>query len=300
MESGYRRHNFNYYPESQHLSNINEGGKHKNTVQDGILLGFMELHKEIATGFVKGDKVVTDQLWAELTGELNSHGPPSKDIQGWKKVWLDWKATVRKKIAHNNSEARATGGGPFNKYVLTAAEKAIGRLCGIFKVVRGIENTVEFGQLCSNGEDVSSDELCLSYIATTTIGAITADTIGPTTADTIGGTNAAAIGTTTADAIGTTTADTIGTTTADAIGTTTADAIGTTTADAIGTTTADAIGGTNAAAIGSTNAAASRKRRREPTWQESMEELLKEKLDLKRKKLELEEKKFNLAKANRR
>ncbi|XP_037931809.1 uncharacterized protein LOC119666601 [Teleopsis dalmanni] len=204
----------------------------------------MELHKEIATGFVKGDKVATDQLWAELTGELNSHGPPSKDIQGWKKVWLDWKATVRKKIAHNNSEARATGGGPFNKYVLTAAEKAIGRLCGIFKVVRGIKNTVEFGQLCSNDEDVSSDELCLSYIATTTIGAITADTIGPTTADTIGG--------------------------------------------------------TNAAAIGSTNAAASRKRRREPTWQESMEELLKEKLDLKRKKLELEEKKFNLAKANRR
>lgn len=46
----------------------------------------MEKHRDIARGFVKGDKVKADALWRELVEDLNAHGPPHKDISGWKKV----------------------------------------------------------------------------------------------------------------------------------------------------------------------------------------------------------------------
>ncbi|XP_050338534.1 uncharacterized protein LOC126764899 [Bactrocera neohumeralis] len=120
-------------------------GKHKNAEQDAIIIQFMEAHKDIARGFVKGDKVKSDALWKQFAAELNKHGPPEKDISGWKKVWMDWKSFIRKKFAHNNSEARATGGGPFNKHTLTATEDKIAQLCGIFTVVGGIEKTADFG-----------------------------------------------------------------------------------------------------------------------------------------------------------
>ncbi|XP_036346162.1 uncharacterized protein LOC118755437 [Rhagoletis pomonella] len=131
-------------------------GKHKSSLQDSIMLRFMESNPDMAKGFIKGDKAKSDMQWRVLVDELNSNGPPTKDVVGWKKVWIDWKATVRKKIAHNNSEARATGGGPYNKYVLTSTEEKIGQICGIFKVVEGIENTRDFGQ--QENEEVSSND----------------------------------------------------------------------------------------------------------------------------------------------
>ena len=62
---------------------------------------------------------------------------------------MDWKAAIRKKIAHNNTEARATGGGPFNKHVLTSTEDLIARICGIYTVIEGIPDTLEFGDQLS-------------------------------------------------------------------------------------------------------------------------------------------------------
>uniref|UniRef100_A0A0K8VY11 Uncharacterized protein n=1 Tax=Bactrocera latifrons TaxID=174628 RepID=A0A0K8VY11_BACLA len=91
-------------------------------------------HKDIARGFVKGDKVKVDALWKEVLTELNLHGAPQKDISGRKKVWMDWRAFIRKKVAHNNLEARATGGGPFNKHILTPTEDTIPQLYGIYVV----------------------------------------------------------------------------------------------------------------------------------------------------------------------
>lgn len=45
----------------------------------------MECHQDIARGYVKGDRVVAETFWAELTEKLNSSGPPTKDCNGWKK-----------------------------------------------------------------------------------------------------------------------------------------------------------------------------------------------------------------------
>ncbi|XP_036345206.1 uncharacterized protein LOC118754436 [Rhagoletis pomonella] len=131
----------------------------------------MENHRDIARGFVKGDKAKVDALWKELVEDLNAHGPPHKDMSGWKKVWMDWKAFVRKKVAHNNTEARATGGGPFNKHVLTKTEDAIARLCGIYTVVEGIANTADFGAPTGSNEissEASSDDIPSTSAAAST------------------------------------------------------------------------------------------------------------------------------------
>ncbi|XP_039969540.1 uncharacterized protein LOC120781397 [Bactrocera tryoni] len=87
--------------------------------------------KFIAKNFVKIDRAAMEALWADLAKKLNCEGPPQKDINGWKKVWSDRKDCVRKKIAHNKRETRATGGGQFNQFVLTSTEEKIAELAGI-------------------------------------------------------------------------------------------------------------------------------------------------------------------------
>jgi len=51
-------------------------------------------------------------FWEEATKELNSLGPPSRELKEWKKVWTDYKAFVKKKLVNNKKEVTATGGGP--------------------------------------------------------------------------------------------------------------------------------------------------------------------------------------------
>ncbi|XP_050339417.1 uncharacterized protein LOC126765722 [Bactrocera neohumeralis] len=135
-----------------------EMGKHKTPRQDETFLSFMEQHPDIAKNYVKGDRVAAEALWAELAKELNSQGPPQKDINGWKKVWSDWKGCVRKKIAHNKSETRATGGGPFNQFVLSCTEEKIAELCGLYTCVEGIPQSSSFGVQCDNSNESSDDE----------------------------------------------------------------------------------------------------------------------------------------------
>ncbi|XP_017469160.1 PREDICTED: uncharacterized protein LOC108361127 [Rhagoletis zephyria] len=134
----------------------------------------MEDHKDIARGYVKGDKTKVDALWKELVVELNEHGPPQKDVSGWKKVWMDWKAFIRKKVAHNNSEARATGGGPFNKHVLTPTEDAIAQMCGIYTVVEGISGTQDFGVSSERNQEATSESSDEDAVPSTSRAAIAA------------------------------------------------------------------------------------------------------------------------------
>ncbi|XP_033242965.1 uncharacterized protein LOC117186356 [Drosophila miranda] len=113
-------------------------GKHKSSLQDEILVGFMKDNPDLAKGFVKGDRVVVDAKWAELCGALNAVGPPIKDALGWKKVWADWKTNIRKKMAKNKSETRATGGEPFAQQSLGELEEEVAKLCGLYEMVEGV------------------------------------------------------------------------------------------------------------------------------------------------------------------
>ncbi|XP_036342958.1 uncharacterized protein LOC118752213 [Rhagoletis pomonella] len=73
-------------------------GKHKNSVQNSIIVEFMENNPDIAKGYTKRDKALVNALWQELSNSLNSAGPPQKDANGWKKVWTEWKSEIRKKL----------------------------------------------------------------------------------------------------------------------------------------------------------------------------------------------------------
>ncbi|XP_070142116.1 uncharacterized protein [Drosophila kikkawai] len=49
-------------------------------------------------------------------------------------IWCDWKATIRKKLAKNKAEIRATGGGPYSQLAISEVEEEIAKLCGLYGV----------------------------------------------------------------------------------------------------------------------------------------------------------------------
>lgn len=51
---------------------------------------------------------------------------------------MDWKSTIKRKLAHNRSEMHATGGGAFNQYVLSANETEVAQITGLFSIVKGV------------------------------------------------------------------------------------------------------------------------------------------------------------------
>ncbi|XP_053967783.1 uncharacterized protein LOC128869271 [Anastrepha ludens] len=132
-------------------------GKHKNSKQELILVEFMESHPDLAKNFSKGDRVAVEEKWKELTTLLNAKELPQKDFNGWKKIWSDWKWCIRKKVTHNNLESRATGGGPFNKHVLTSNEECIARTCGIFAAIEGKNHSKSF-ETEENNSAIESEE----------------------------------------------------------------------------------------------------------------------------------------------
>ncbi|KAH8354539.1 hypothetical protein KR084_000906 [Drosophila pseudotakahashii] len=95
-------------------------GKHRSPAQDAIFLRFIRDNIDIAKGFTRGDRVLVTTAWEDLASELNAHGPPCKTADGWRRVWKDWKQSIKKKIATNKKETRATGGGHFQQEALTA------------------------------------------------------------------------------------------------------------------------------------------------------------------------------------
>ncbi|XP_036339817.1 uncharacterized protein LOC118749153 [Rhagoletis pomonella] len=113
-------------------------GKHKTQKQDEVMVEFMRSNQELARGFVKGDRTAAEAKWSQLTTDLNAIGPPCKDVNGWKKVWSDWKITIRRKLAKNKQETKATGGGPYAQLVVLPIEETIATICGLFEMVDGV------------------------------------------------------------------------------------------------------------------------------------------------------------------
>ena len=56
-------------------------------------LYFMKQHQDLARGLIKGDRVLRQELWAELTLHLNASGPPTKDVSAWKRVCINYNYT---------------------------------------------------------------------------------------------------------------------------------------------------------------------------------------------------------------
>ncbi|XP_058827436.1 uncharacterized protein LOC131690658 [Topomyia yanbarensis] len=106
------------------------------------MIALLETRPDVAKGFSKGNVA---PFWSTLATELNSMGPPIKDSTGWKKVWFDYKSNLKKKLAHNVKELRATGGGPNKLIELSDLEEQAVCLTGLRATVEGVQHAISFG-----------------------------------------------------------------------------------------------------------------------------------------------------------
>ncbi|XP_002043184.2 uncharacterized protein LOC6618939 isoform X1 [Drosophila sechellia] len=136
-------------------------GKHRTAQQDAIFVAFMERHPIISKNYLKGDKQAAEAAWKRLTNELNSVGPPIKEVSEWKRVWKDWKSCIRKKITNNRLEnSKATGKGSLYQDTLTPLEDAVAVICDLYDMA----DTINEG--CPKDQAEMSDGVSLKFIKT--------------------------------------------------------------------------------------------------------------------------------------
>ncbi|XP_067619868.1 uncharacterized protein [Eurosta solidaginis] len=126
-----------------------ESNKMKRTTsrdQFKCLVSKMKEHPDIAKNFTRNAPNEVEQFWEGVRDDLISLGSPSKTIAEWKKIWSDFiKSAVKKKLAHNNREMQATGGGENRQQPLTSLEEDVADLVGLNDRVGGIRNAKQFG-----------------------------------------------------------------------------------------------------------------------------------------------------------
>ncbi|XP_039970170.1 uncharacterized protein LOC120782085 [Bactrocera tryoni] len=109
------------------------------------MVELLQQKPEMAQGFTKCPKEEVAAFWNNMAQELSSVGPPIKDISSWKKVWLDWKAYIKRKLVENKKEQSATGGGRNRQHHFHELEEAVITLTALQTSTSGIENTVSIG-----------------------------------------------------------------------------------------------------------------------------------------------------------
>ncbi|XP_033247996.1 uncharacterized protein LOC108160632 [Drosophila miranda] len=131
-------------------------GKHRTAQQDAIFIAFMERHPMIAKNYLKGDKLAAEAAWKRLSKELNSVGPPVKEVCEWKRVWKAWKSCIRKKINNNRLEdSNACGKGSLYHYTLTALEDAVAVICDLYD---------KHDEVTATDDDDEEEDDCFSRI----------------------------------------------------------------------------------------------------------------------------------------
>ncbi|XP_050339141.1 uncharacterized protein LOC126765576 [Bactrocera neohumeralis] len=109
------------------------------------MVELLQQKPKMAQGFTKCPKEEVAAFWNNMAQELNSVGPPIKDISSSKKVWLDWKAYIKRKLVENKKEQSATGGGRYRQHHFNELEEAVIALTALQTSASGIDNTVSIG-----------------------------------------------------------------------------------------------------------------------------------------------------------
>ncbi|KAH8247105.1 hypothetical protein KR032_009508 [Drosophila birchii] len=98
-------------------------GKPRNSTQEVILLEFVKKHPRLLRNPTWETRSDLESLWEQLTSDLNRHGPPRKDVATWKKALKDWKRFILKKVEKNEMHNV-----PFGTS-LNSSEETIATLC---------------------------------------------------------------------------------------------------------------------------------------------------------------------------
>lgn len=101
------------------------------------MISLLEQHPEIGRG--KGhfgsSKDDVKKTWERFAVELNSLGPPVRTSPEWQRVWIHYKANVKRKVSNNRRNVVATGGGASQEISLTPLEQSAADLIHINNAV---------------------------------------------------------------------------------------------------------------------------------------------------------------------
>ncbi|XP_022219418.1 uncharacterized protein LOC111072090 [Drosophila obscura] len=118
-------HKYKYKYQSQSSVIDRNKGKPRNPAQELVLLDFVKKHPRLLQVPSWETRNSAESLWEQLTVELNRNGPPRKDVATWKKALKDWKRFILKKVEKNEMLNM-----PFETS-LSSSEETIATLCRI-------------------------------------------------------------------------------------------------------------------------------------------------------------------------
>ncbi|XP_055376992.1 uncharacterized protein LOC129609129 [Condylostylus longicornis] len=125
-----------------------------NQNQYRALVDFMKKYPDIAKGNSTKSSTELQGLWSNLQKQLNSMGPPSKDVTQWRKVWSDYKSFLRKKLSGQKKINMSSESGPNRKVFFSHLEEEVIELASLRDSMQAINQfqTIEFP---TNEEDDS-------------------------------------------------------------------------------------------------------------------------------------------------
>ncbi|XP_017055961.1 uncharacterized protein LOC108097922 [Drosophila ficusphila] len=129
-------------------------GKPRNSAQEDVMLDFVRKHPRLLQNPTWETRRDMESLWEQMSSELNHHGPPRKNSVDWKRTLKDWKRFILKKVERNELHNL-----PFGTS-LNSAEETIATLCRLNEDVSQIILKVSDDEMHENssnefdGEDV--------------------------------------------------------------------------------------------------------------------------------------------------
>ncbi|KAH8306123.1 hypothetical protein KR018_002158 [Drosophila ironensis] len=116
-------HKYKYQSQAQAGALDRNKAKPRNSTQEKILLDFVKRYPRLLHNPTWETRNNLESLWEQLTNELNVHGPPRKDVATWKKALKDWKRFILKKVERNELHNMPFGSS------LSSSEETIATLC---------------------------------------------------------------------------------------------------------------------------------------------------------------------------
>ncbi|EDV42299.1 uncharacterized protein Dana_GF17912 [Drosophila ananassae] len=151
-----RTHNFKFHRRPQEGDMDRNKAKPRNATQETILLDFVKKHPRLLQNPTWETRNNLESLWEQLTNELNRHGPPRKDIPTWKKALKDWKRFILKKVEKNEMHNM-----PFGTS-LNSSEETIATLCrlneDVSQIIMKVSDDDEMHENSTTGFDIDEVE----------------------------------------------------------------------------------------------------------------------------------------------
>ncbi|XP_018792603.1 PREDICTED: uncharacterized protein LOC108971176 isoform X2 [Bactrocera latifrons] len=91
------------------------------------------------------------KIWQQFAVELNRLGPPSRTGPEWQRVWIHYKANLKRKLARNREIQEANEPGVFREISFSATEEKAYEITKKLDLLSS--NTTEFVDVSTNGNE---------------------------------------------------------------------------------------------------------------------------------------------------